>query len=78
MNNSLFEVELTRTQIEHKEPIIVGSFILQYANPRRLELYYNFLTNFCDVKMFDGLETDTDSLAEQELEDYMRPQVRAE
>ena len=29
VNNSLYEVELTKAQIEHKEPIIVGFFILQ-------------------------------------------------
>ena len=29
MNNSLFEVELAKAEIEHKEPIIVGIFILQ-------------------------------------------------
>ena len=31
MNNSLFEVELTKAEIEHREPIIVGFFIPQYA-----------------------------------------------
>ena len=31
VNNSLYEVELAKAQIEHKEPIIVGFFILQYA-----------------------------------------------
>ena len=31
VNNSLYEVELAKTQIEQKEPIIVGFFILQYA-----------------------------------------------
>ena len=29
MNVSLYEVELVKAQIEHKEPIIVGFFILQ-------------------------------------------------
>ena len=38
MNISLYEVELAKAQIEHKEPIIVGFFILQYANLRMLEL----------------------------------------
>ena len=41
VNNSLYEVELAKARIEHKEPIIVGLFILQYAKPRVLELYYN-------------------------------------
>ena len=31
VNNSLYEVELAKAQIEHKEPIIVGLFIFQYA-----------------------------------------------
>ena len=38
VNNSLYEVELAKEQIEHKEPIIVGFFILQYAKLRMLEL----------------------------------------
>ena len=46
VNNSLYEVELAKAQIEHKEPIIIGFFILQYAKLRMLELYYNFFTRF--------------------------------
>ena len=34
VNNSLYEVELAKGEIEHKEPIIVGLFILQYAKLR--------------------------------------------
>ena len=82
MNNSLYEVELAKAQIEHKEPIILGFFILQYAKLRMLELYYNFFTRFCDVNMFEELEMDTDSLnfalAEKELEYCIRPEIRAE
>ena len=82
MNNSLYEVELAKAEIEHKEPIIVWFFILQYAKLRMLELYYNFITRFCDVNMFEELEMDTDSLylalAEKELEDCIRPEMRAE
>ena len=82
MNNSLYEVELAEAQIEHKEPILVGFFILQNAKLRMLELYYNFFTRFCDVNNFEELEMDTDSLylslAEKELEDCIRPEMRAE
>ena len=82
VNNSLYEVELVKAQIEHKEPIIVGFFILQYAKLRLLELYYNFFTRFCDVNKFEKLEMDTYSLylalAEEELEDCKRPEMRAE
>ena len=82
VNNSLYEVELAKAQIEQKEPIIVGFFILQYAKLRILELYYNFFTRFCDVNKFEELEMDTDllylALAEKELEDCIRPEVRVE
>ena len=82
MNNSLYEVELAKAEIEHKEPIIVGFFILQYAKLRMLELYYNLFTRFCDVNKFEELEMDRDSLyialAEKELEDCIRPEMRAE
>ena len=82
MNNSLYEVELAKAQIEHKEPIIVVFFFLHYAKLRTLELYYNFFTRFCDVNKFDELEMDTDllylALAENELEDCIRPVMRDE
>ena len=82
VNNSLFEVELAKAQIEHKEPIIVGFFILQYAKLRMLELYHNFFTRFCDVNKFEELEMDTDWLylapARKKLEVCIRPEKRAE
>ena len=61
VNISLYEVELANAQIEHKEPVIVGLFMLQYAKLRLLELYYNFFITFCNVDKFEELETDTDS-----------------
>ena len=80
--NSLYEVELAKAEIEHKKPIIVGFFILLYAKIRMLELYYNFFNRFCDVNKFEELEKDTDSLylalAEKELEDCIRREMRAE
>ena len=82
MKNSLYEVELAKAQTEHREPIIVGLFILQNAKLRLLELYYNFFTRFRDVKKFEELEMDTDSLylalAEKEMEDCIGPEMRAE
>ena len=82
MNNSLYEVKLTKAEIEHKEPIIVGFFILQYAKRRMLELYYKLFTRFGDLNKFEELETDTDSLclalAEKKLENCIRPEMRAE
>ena len=82
LNNSLYEVELAKAEIEHKEPNIVGFFILQYAKVRMLELYYNFFTRFSNVNKSEELEMDTDSLylalADKELEDFKRPETRAE
>ena len=77
-----FEVELVKSTVEHREPIIVGFFILQNAKLRLLELYYNFFDKFCDVKKFEELEMDTDSLylalAEEDLDDCILPSKRAE
>ena len=78
VNNSLYEVELAKAQIEHKEPMMIGFFNLQYAKLRMLELYYSFFTRFCDVNKFEELKMDTYSLylalAEKELEDRIRPE----
>ena len=38
ITDQLYEVELVNPDIEHREPIIVGFFILQYAKQRMLEL----------------------------------------
>ena len=82
VNNSLYEVELAKAQIEHKEQVIVGFIIFQYAKLRMMQLYYNFFTRFCDVNKFEELEMDTDSLylalAEKELADCITPEMRSE
>ena len=38
INDQFFELELAKAEIEHREPIIVGFFKLQYAKLRMLEL----------------------------------------
>ena len=82
INDQLYEVELAKAEIEHRETIIVGFFILQYAKLRMLELYYNFFERFCDVNKFEELQLDTDSLclalSEKELYDCIREQSKAE
>ena len=60
VEKDLFVVEVLNTTIEHREPIIVGFFILQYAKLRMLELYYNFFDKFCDVNKYEELEINTD------------------
>ena len=59
INDQLYEVELVNAEIEHREPIIVGFFILQYAKLRLLGLYYSFFERFCDLNMFEEFEMDT-------------------
>ena len=41
ITDQLYEVELVKSEIEHRELINVGFFILQYAKLRMLELYDN-------------------------------------
>ena len=53
INDQMYEVELAKAEIEHREQIIVGFFIFQYAKLRMLELYYNFFERFCDVNKFE-------------------------
>ena len=62
INEQLYVVEFLKSEIEHREPIIFGFFILQYAKLRMLELYYNFFVKYCDIEKFEDLEMDTDSL----------------
>ena len=42
ITDQLCEVEFVKSETEHREPIIVRFFSLQYAKLRMLELYYNF------------------------------------
>ena len=78
----LYEVELVKSEIEHRQPIIVGFFILEYAKPRILKLYSNFLKMFCDTEKYEEHEMDTDSLylalSEENLEQIFLPERRNE
>ena len=82
ITDHLYEVETVKPENEHREPIIVGFFILQYAKLRMLELYYNFFKKFCDTDKYEDFEMDTDSLylalSEENLEDVILPEKRAE
>ena len=82
ITDQLYEIELGKSEIEHREPIIVGFFILQYAELRMLELYYKFFKKFCDTEKYEELEMDTDSLylalSEENLEDNILPEKRNE
>ena len=68
------------SEIQHKEPIAGGFFILKCAKLRMLELYKNFFGKYCDVTKFDELEMDTHSLylflSELDLYDCIRPVMK--
>ena len=77
-----YEVELVKSEIKHREPILVGFFVLKNAELRMLELYCTFFKRFCDTENYEELENDTDSLylalLEENLEDFILPQKRNE
>ena len=81
VEKDLYEVDLLKSTIEHRELIIVGFFILQYAKLRILELFYNLFDQFCDVNKFEELEMDTESLylapAEENLYDCTKSEKKA-
>ena len=62
ITDQVYEVELVKSEFEHREPINVGFFIFQYAKLRMLELHYIFFKKFCDTDKYEELEMDTDSL----------------
>ena len=82
ITDQLYEVELVKPEIEHREPIIVGFFILQNAKLRMLELYYIFFKKFSDTDKYEKFEMNNDSLylalSEEKLEDVILPEKRAE
>ena len=80
--DQLYQVELVKPENYHREPIIIGFFILQYAKQRMSELYYHFFKKFCDADKFEELGMDTDSLylalSEENLEAVNLPGKRDE
>ena len=81
-NDQLYEVELAKSEMQHREPINVGFFILQYAKFRMLELYYNLFTNNFDTHKYAEMEMDIHSLylalTEKELKDCIRSEKKPE
>ena len=82
ITDQLYEVELVKSEIEHRQAIIVGFFVLQYAKLRKLEIYNKFFRKFCDTDKYEELEMDTGSLylvlSEEKLENVILPDKRAE
>ena len=82
ITDQVYEVELVKSEIEHREPIIVGIFILHDAKLRILDLHYNFSKKFCDSDKYEELEMDADSLylalSDEKLEYVILPKKGAE
>ena len=82
VSDQLYEVELVKSGIEHKEPMIFGLKILLYAKLRMLELYSNLFDKYCDVTKFEERQMDTDLLYLTLLEHYLyncvRPAMKTE
>ena len=80
VEKDLYMVELLKLTIEHREPIIGGFFILQYAKLRMLKKY-NFFDKFCDINKIEELEMERASLylalRGENLYDYTQPDKRA-
>ena len=39
--SSIYEVEMVKPEVNHKEPIIVGFFILQYGKLTMLQMFFS-------------------------------------
>ena len=81
--DQLYELQLVKSEIKHRKPIILGFIILQDAKLRKLELYYNFFKKFCDTDKFEELEMDSFysfyvALSGEILEDVILCEKRAE
>ena len=70
--SSIFEVEMVKSEVEHRQPIIVGLFILQYGKLTLLQLFYNYFQLFCDPQKYELIEMDTESLYGSELREIWR------
>ena len=81
VSTDIYEVELVKTTVENRKPIILGLFILKYEKLRMLELYYNFFDKFWHVQKIEELEMDTDSLylalAHENLYECIKPDIRS-
>ena len=79
VSKELYKINLVKSKIEHREPLIVEFFILHYAKLRMF--YYNCFNKFCNEDSIEELELDTDSLhlvlAHDILYNCIRPSKKA-
>ena len=77
-----YELESLKPQITIRRPFQVGIAVYQLAKLRMLEFYYDFLERYCDRRVFELIQMDTDSnymaISAERLEDIVRPDLREE
>ena len=56
ITDQLYEVELVKSDLEHRDSTIVGFFILQYPQQRMLEFHYSFFKNFVTLTSMKNLK----------------------
>ena len=57
-----FEVKMSKKTIRLDLPMQIACFVYQYAKPRMLEFYYNFMDVFVDRRDFQYCAMDTECL----------------
>ena len=80
LNDSTYEVEMSKKTIKLDLPLVLGFFVYQYAKKRVLEFYFDFLDVFVDRRHFQLSHMDTDSLyialAARTLDEVVKPEKR--
>ena len=80
IKDQLYDVEIVKSEIEHKGPIVVGLINPKYAKLRILELYFNFFDKCYDVTLFEWVGMVTDSLflalVEHDFYDCIQPAMK--
>ena len=80
LNETTFEIEMSKKTISLDLPIHIGCFVYQYAKLRMLEFYYDFMDVFVDRRDFQYCAMDTDSaymaLSASSLDDVIKPEMR--
>ena len=61
MDQQLNNEDLAKVDVEHKEPVNYGFFILREAKLWTLEVFYNSFSKVWDNSKLDEMEMDTDS-----------------
>ena len=73
-------VEVAEAEVEHKDPVALVFYILQYAKQRLLKLCYNSFDQVFDISNFEELEMIMVSLyialVEKELTDFIGYEVK--